>query len=416
MEVSLKKILLPNFINAWHAIRSMSKTFYVFKGGRNSAKSTHISIFCLLILMMFPVSGLAIRKVANTLDGSVFEQLKEAANILGIEDQFVFLKNPLKVIYKARGNYIIFRGADDPKKIKSIKSSKFPIAFTWIEELDEFKTEDEVQTIVDSILRDQLPEGIKYWVFYSYNPPKRKQHYINKKYETQFINDNTFIHVSDYRDNKYLSHQTLEEIKLVKENNERKYNWVYLGKPIGGGIVPFDNLVFREIKDEEISTFDNIRQGNDWGYSVDPMAWVRWHYDKKHNKIYAMDEIYQIKLYPEDLARKIKEKKGDTDLTLCGHDQPSSRDEVQYYGCNFMSIKGGPGSIEVGENWLDSLSEIVIDPLRTPNIASEFENIDYQVDKDGYTMSKLEDKNNHAIDATRYAFENDSRKNIITIM
>ncbi len=45
--------------------------------------------------------------------------------------------------------------------------------------------------------------------------------------------------------------------------------------------------------------------------------------------------------------------------------------------------------------------------MRTPNIAREFENIDYQVDKDGDPKPRLEDKDNHTIDATRYAFADD---------
>lgn len=72
-------------------------------------------------------------------------------------------------------------------------------------------------------------------------------------------------------------------------------------------------------------------------------------------------------------------------------------------------VKKGPDSVEYGEEWLDDLTEIVIDPLRTPNIAREFENIDYQTDKDGNPKPRLEDKDNHTIDATRYAFEADMK-------
>ena len=70
-------------------------------------------------------------------------------------------------------------------------------------------------------------------------------------------------------------------------------------------------------------------------------------------------------------------------------------------------MKKGPDSVEYGEGWLDDLDFICIDPLRTPNIAREFENIDYQVDKDGDPKPRLEDKDNHTIDATRYAFADD---------
>ncbi len=67
-------------------------------------------------------------------------------------------------------------------------------------------------------------------------------------------------------------------------------------------------------------------------------------------------------------------------------------------------------SVEFGERWLDDLDFICIDPKRTPNIAREFENIDYQVDRDGNPKPRLEDKDNHAIDATRYALSEDMKK------
>ncbi|MDN6796709.1 MAG: PBSX family phage terminase large subunit, partial [Lactococcus sp.] len=44
-----------------------------------------------------------------------------------------------------------------------------------------------------------------------------------------------------------------------------------------------------------------------------------------------------------------------------------------------------------------------------PKIAWEFENIDYQTDKDGNPKPRLEDKDNHTIDATRYAFSEDMK-------
>ena len=51
--------------------------------------------------------------------------------------------------------------------------------------------------------------------------------------------------------------------------------------------------------------------------------------------------------------------------------------------------------------------------MRCPNVAREFENIDYQVDKDGNTKNKLEDKDNHGIDAVRYSLSEDMRGNLV---
>lgn len=409
MHKRISEIINRNFHEFWKTINSNKYLYHVLKGGRASAKSTHIAIWLVLALMKYPVTCLCIRKVGNTLAESVFEQLKEAIEILNVGHVWKIQKSPLQLIYIPRGNKFIFRGADDPAKIKSIKMSKFPIAFVWFEELAEFKTEDEVTTIVNSVLRAELPPGLSYKVIYSYNPPKRKQSWVNKKFETQFIQGNTYVHHSTYLDNPHISKAFIEEAEEVKNKNNFKYRWEYLGEPIGSGVVPFSNLEFRAITNEEIKSFDNIRQGNDFGYATDPMAFVRLHYDKKRRIIYFIDEIYGVKMSIRELAEKIIVKKYNDTHVTCDSAEPRSIAELREKGIKALKAKKGPGSIEFGENWLDDLEAIVIDNKRTPNIAKEFENIDYQTDKDGNIMPKLEDKDNHSIDATRYALELDMK-------
>lgn len=409
MHKKISEIINENFYEFWKTINSNKYLFHVLKGGRASAKSTHIAIWLVLALMKYPVTCLCIRKVGNTLAESVFEQLKEAIDILNVGHVWKVQKSPLQLVYIPRGNKFIFRGADDPAKIKSIKMSKFPIAFVWFEELAEFKTEDEVSTIVNSVLRAELPPGLSYKVIYSYNPPKRKQSWVNKKFETQFLPSNTYVHHSTYLDNPHISKAFIEEAEEVKKKNEFKYRWEYLGEPIGSGVVPFSNLVFRTITDEEIKSFDNIRQGNDFGYATDPMAFVRMHYDSKRRILYFIDEIYGVKMSIRELASRIKSKKYDDYPVICDSAEPRSIAELKEYGIQALKAKKGPGSIEFGENWLDDLEAIVIDNKRTPNVAKEYENIDYQTDKDGNIRPKLEDKDNHTIDATRYGLENDMK-------
>lgn len=411
-NIRISEIINENFHEFWKQSKAHNYLKYVLKGGRGSAKSTHIGFRLIMDIMKYPVSALVVRKVGNTLSESVYEQLKECADILGVSQYFEFKVSPLQVKYKPRGNKIIFRGADDPMKIKSLKVAKYPVALLWIEELAEFKTEEEIQTIEQSVLRAELPEGLHYSFFYSYNPPKRKQSWVNKKYNTHDIPANTYVHHSTYLENPYTSKETKEEAEELKRRDEYKYRWIFLGEPIGSGVVPFNNLVFREITEEEINSFDNIRQGCDWGYATDPLAFVRLHYDKTRRKIFFMDEIYGVKLFNRELAKKMKEKSYDATLTTADSAEPKSISEMKNeHHCNFKGAKKGPGSVEYGETWLDDLEEIVIDPGRTPNIAREFECIDYETDKDGNPRAKLEDKDNHTIDATRYALEKDMKKN-----
>lgn len=412
-SINLSDVFIQSFSNMHKEIKVNNYLKYVFKGGRGSGKSSFIGIELILDIVKNPITILCVRKVGNTLQESCYEQLKEAISILNLDAYFKFNVSPLKITYIPRGNSIIFRGADDPSKIKSIKMAKYPIATLWIEELAEFKTEDEVSMIENSVLRAELPTDLEYKIFYSYNPPKRKQSWVNKRYETQFIAKNTIVHHSTYLDNKFISKAFIEEAEHVKKTKPNKYEWEYLGKPIGSGVVPFDNLIFREISTKELLSFDNIRQGIDWGYANDPLHFMRLHYDKMRRKIYIFGEIHEVKLSNRNAAIKIKENGWNDTKIFADSAEPKSIDEMWEYGLKVYGASKGPGSVEFGEKWLDDLEEIIIDPVRCPNTAREFENIDYQVDKDGNTKNKLEDKDNHSIDSCRYALTEDMRGNLV---
>lgn len=410
-QIKISSLIPTNFHNVWRASLDPNKLHIACKGGRGSGKSSNVAHIIVQMLMRYAVNGVAIRKTDNTLEQSVYEQIKWAIAEQQVTHLFKFNKSPLRITYTPRGNYIVFRGAQNPERIKSLKDSQFPFAIGWIEELAEFKTEDEVKTITNSLLRGELADGLFYKFFYTYNPPKRKQSWVNKKYETQFQPNNTFVHASTYLDNPFIAKAFIEEAEATKERSERRYKWEYLGEAIGSGVVPFDNLEFRRITDEEYATFDNIRNGLDFGYATDPLAFVRWHYDKKKNGIYAMDEFYAQKVSNRKIAQWLHEKGYQSDEIHADGAEPKSIAEIKFEH-NVPRIRGakkGPDSVEYGEKWLDDLDFICIDPKRTPNIAREFESIDYQVDRDGNPKPRLEDKDNHTIDSTRYAFVDDMR-------
>lgn len=411
-QVKLSEKVLPHFFDLWKACNDPNILNIVAKGGRNSSKSTTISERLIYNRMKYKSHALVIRKIDKTLRRSCREQLIWSIKHLGVENSWKWSKAPsgdMTLTYVPTGASIFFEGANNPEKIKSYKTSDMPVTDLWFEELAEFKEEEEITTITNSVLRAELPEGLFYKFFFSYNPPKRKQSWVNKKYNTQFIPKNTFVHHSTYLNNPYVSKAFVEEAEEMKKKNEHKYRWIYLGEPIGGGVVPFENLVFRKITDDEIKIFDNIRQGIDWGYAADPFAFVKLHYDKTRRKLYFIDEVYQVKLSNREAADKIKAKKCQYNLTIADSAEPKSVDEMRLYNLNIKGARKGPGSVEYGEKWLDDLEEIVIDYGRTPNIAKEYENIDYQVDKDGNIKNKLEDTDNHTIDATRYALEDDMK-------
>jgi PBSX family phage terminase large subunit len=402
----LDNIALIEHFKPWFNEKYEQHLFSILKGGRASGKSTTASRRLVKDILMYPINILILRKIHSTIATSVYEEIKQAINDLNVSDEFRCIGGTKPSITRIRtGQRFIFTGGQEPEKIKSIKTSKFPIARLWIEELVEFRSYEEVKTIIDSIVRATLPEGLVYHIIFTYNPPKRKAHWCNKLYNTQFIPENTCIDHSTSFVNPHLSKDFLDEADNVKAKNEARWRWNYGGEAIGGGIVPFSNLEFREITDIEIFTFDNLCQGLDWGYAADPLCFLRAHFDKTRFILYIFAEIYQVKISNKILSEKIIEKGYNDIMIIADSEDPRSIDDVKSYGIRCRGATKGPGSVEHGLEWLDTLQAIVIDPVRCPNAAREFENIDYQTDKDGNVISKLDDKDDHSIDCTRYLTE-----------
>lgn len=417
-SIDMSQLIPSHFHDLWRATKDNSILNIVAKGGRGSGKSSDTAIIIAQLIMRYPVNALILRKIDNTLASSVFEQVKWAINEMQVSHLFQVKVSPMEIIYKPRGNKMIFRGAQNPERIKSLKDARFPFTIAWIEELAEFKTEDEVTTITNSLLRGELDDGLFYKFYYTYNPPKRKQSWVNKKYETSFQPDNTFVHHSTYINNPYIAKEFIKEAEGARERNEMRYRWEYLGEAIGSGVVPFNNLQIESIPQDFYDTFDNIRNAVDFGYATDPLAFVRWHYDKKKRIIYAMDEYYGVQISNREFADWLHKKGYQSDDIYADSAEPKSIAELKKeHGIKrIKGVKKGKDSVEYGEQWLDDLQAIVIDPKRTPNIAREFENIDYETDKDGNVKPRLEDKDNHTIDATRYALERDMKQAALSVM
>ena len=139
LENRLSELIAPSFHDVHQDIREFKHTHYFLKGGRGSAKSSFVSLEIILGMMKNPqMNCVALRKVAAYLKDSVFTQLKWAIDMLGVSDEWEEKLSPLELIYTPTGQRIIFRGADDPRKIKSIKVASGYIGYVWYEEADQF--------------------------------------------------------------------------------------------------------------------------------------------------------------------------------------------------------------------------------------------------------------------------------------
>ena len=412
MNVALDQVIAPSFYELHHDIKEDRYTEYWLKGGRGSTKSTFISVEILLGIMNDPdANAVVFRRYQNELRDTVYGQFEWSANKLGVAGFFKFQVSPMQIIYIPTGQKIVFRAADNPRKIKSINLGRGYIKYAWFEEVDQFGSQEEIRNILQSLFRGGNQHRVS---FYSFNPPKSGRSWVNQ--ETKIEKPGRRVHHSTYLTvpSEWLGDIFLAEAEHLKKTNETAYRHEYLGEEVGTGLEVFTNVTLRRIKDDEISIFDNIRQGLDFGYAIDPLAFERLHYEKRKRRIYFIHEISGINLFNREFYNKAK---GFNDaMTIADSAEPKSIAELKSFGMRIKGAKKGPGSVEFGMKFLQDLEEIVIDPARCPRAAKEFVNYALEVDNQGEVKSRFPDKDNHTIDSTRYALEDDMKQSSISFL
>ena len=400
-RVNVAELIAPSFDGLFFDVQGHRYTHYWLAGGRGSAKSSFASLCVPLVLLQNPrCHAVVLRKVANTLRNSVYNQVEWAIDALGLSDAFAARVSPLSFEYRRTGQKILFLGVDDKSKIKSLK---LPFGYTgvvWMEELDQFTGMEEVRSLLQSLLRG----GAKYWVFYSYNPPKSRNNWVNE--EALFDRTDRVVHRSTYLSVPpvWLGEQFFSEAERLREKNETLYRHEYLGEVTGTGGGVFDNVEDVEMSDADVAMFDRRYYGLDFGFAVDPLAFVSLHYDAKHEDLYIFDEIYEQRLTNAQAARRILPHLHGQHLTADAA-EPKSIAEMRGLGLNVQAARKGPDSVAYGIHWLQGRRRIFIDKRRAPNTYREFIGYEYERNKDGQFISAYPDKDNHTIDAVRYATE-----------
>ena len=375
---------------------------YWLKGGRGSTKSSFISLVIVRGLLSDPnANAIIYRKVGNTIKDSVYSQMLWAIDQLQLAPWFQAKVSPFELIYKPTGQRVLFRGADDPLKSKSIKLQHGYFRYLWFEELSEFRGMEDIRTIKQSVFRG-VDRGV---TLYSYNPPKSAQNWVN----TEALKSVTgrLVHHSTYLDvpKAWLKEAFISEAERLAQSNERAYRNEYMGEVTGTGGTVFDNLVLREISADEISGFSAVYAGMDFGWFPDPLHFVRCAYDPARRRLCIFDEYRTVKTSNADVYRILTEQKQLTaaEEVIADSAEMKSVNDMRSYGMRCVAATKGPGSVRASMRWLQALNEIIIDPARCPEAAKEFSQYEYERTRDGEFVDAYPDANNHAIDAVRYA-------------
>lgn len=394
--ISLPEIVGRGYKQYWH----FKGRFRVCKGSRRSKKSKTTALWYIYNMMKYKdANSLIVRKTYRTLKDSCFTELKWAINRLKVRQHWDIKESPLEMTYKPTGQKIYFRGLDDPLKVTSITCEVGVLAWMWVEEAYEITSEDDFDTLIESMLGD-CPEGLFKQVTLTFNP-WNEHHWIKRRFYDE-PDEDTLAITTNYLCNEWLSESDLKVFEKMKLKNPRRYAVAGLGE---WGIV--DGLVYENWR-EEAFTLEDIKNfktaaGLDFGYTNDPTAFFIGFLDEANKKLYVWDEIYEKGLSNKKIYDAITEAGYNKERITGDSAEPKSIDELKGYGLKIKGAEKGKDSIKNGIQWIQDL-EIIIHP-RCVNFLTEISNYTWDKDKFGTKLNVPIDDFNHLMDAMRYALE-----------
>lgn len=398
---NLSSLISPAFYESHRAVKNNEINELVEKGGRGSAKSSFVSVEVILEMVKHSqCHAVVMRKVGNTLRTSVYAQICWAIAELGLASKFRCTVSPMECTFLPTGQKILFFGMDDPGKLKSIKVPFGYIGIAWFEELDQFDGAEQVRNVEQSLFRG----GEYSMCFKSFNPPAMARNWANR-YALE-PKQGKRVHHSTYQTTPadWLGSRFLNDAEHLKETNETAYRHEYLGEVVGSGTQVFENLKIETISDYQISQFDRILNGVDWGWYPDPWAFNRCYYDAARRTLYIFGELTRRRTGNRETAALVLERISPEEIVIADSAEKKSIDDYQSYGIRCRDAEKGAGSVNYSMKWLQSLAAIVIDPERCPDTVAEFSEYEYERDKKtGEVLQGYPDLNNHHIDAVRYA-------------
>lgn len=416
--VTKKRIHLPDIVGrGYKTFWNFKGRFRVVKGSRRSKKSKTMALWVVFFMMKYPdANTLVIRKTFRTLKDSCFTELKWAIRRLHVKHLWDVKESPLEMTYKPTGQKIYFRGLDDPLKVTSITTEIGVLCWMWIEEAYEIMSEEDFDTLIESMLGD-CPEGLFKQITLTFNP-WNEHHWIKKRFYD--VDDpDVLAMTTNYLCNEWLSEADLKEFEKMKVKNPRRYRVAGLGDwGIVEGLI-YENwkeAEFKLVTKEEYEDAENktglvirdklkTRCGLDFGYTNDPTASPIMFLDIENKKLYIWDELYEKGLSNRKIHQRLSEMGYSKERFTGDSAEPKSIDELKSLGLRIKGAKKGKDSIINGIQWIQDL-EIIVHP-RCTNFLTEISNYTWDTDKFGKKLNVPIDDFNHLMDAMRYGLEDD---------
>lgn len=358
-------------------------------GGRGSGKSYFFAEMLVERCIMQKTDAVCVREIQKSLDQSVKKLIEEKIESMNAGAYFEVQDSR---IYSKSGGIILFQGMQShtADSIKSLQG--YDVA--WVEEAQSVS-----QRSLDMLRPTIRKPGSELW--FTWNPSLATDP-VDALLRSDTPPPNSVVIPVNYTENPWFPDVLREEMEYDQRRDPDKYAHIWLGQYQ-------QNSEARVFKNWWIEEFDVppdavLRQGADWGFAVDPSVLVQCYIIGR--RLYVPYEAYmvgcEIDLLPDLFDRVPDSRKWFTTAD-------SARPETISYMRRKWSEKINPAikgakSLEEGVEWLKSF-DIVVHP-RCKHLIDELTLYNYETDPlTGQVLPKLKDKDNHVVDALRYACE-----------
>lgn len=358
-------------------------------GGRGSGKSHFFAELLIERHLIRKVDSVCVREVQLTLDQSVKKLLELKIEQFGLGHLFEIQRDRINCPH---GGIIIFRGMQDynADSIKSLEG--FDVA--WVEEAQSLS-----QRSLDLLRPTIRKPGSELW--FSWNPNKSTDP-VNALLRGETPPPDAIVVEANWSDNPLFPEVLRTEMEYDRKRDMDKFLHVWEGHYSNNSNARvFTNWTVDEFETHPEAAF---RFGADWGFSVDPSVLIRCYIIGR--KLYVDYEAHMVGCEIDqlpDLFDRVPESR--KYFITADSSRPETISYMQRHGFPKINraIKGAK-SVEEGVEFLKSF-DIIVHP-RCTNTIQELTDYAYKLDRlTGEVLPILEDKDNHVIDALRYACE-----------
>lgn len=387
----MAKKLNPDVFNDWiyQSIDDYSKRIEAYYGGAGSGKSFGATQKILLKALKYKRKVLVIRKIQRTIKDSIWALIISHLHASGFYNACRVNRSDFE-IELPNGSIFIFKGLDDPEKIKSIDG----ITDIVIEEATELTEDDFTQ------LNLRLRALVDYLQIYLMFNPISKKNWVYDYFFVRQLPLNVKVVKTTYQDNKFLSDEYRAELERLKDRNPAYYRIYCLGE-----FATLDKLVFPVYTTKIVSETDieGLKRwvGLDFGYINDPSAIVWGFIDTANRRIYVTGEYVKRGMKNNEIAETMIDLGLHKDKCYGDCAERKSIDEIRDKGVNIEPTEKGKDSIIHGIQWIQQY-ELIVDE-RCFKVIEELDNYTWKKDKKtGEYINEPVDTFNHTIDAIRY--------------